>query len=168
MKPRIILTSVLAALLSLTAACTLSATPAKWEKFSFNGQGFQKGGRENWPAIWLRDGFTPRVAEPHSTSLDFGKLPPQSGAVAGVCYLQISGGKLGDGNGTEPLPDEQITISSTKHGVSVTRSDAAGIFIEELFPGDYQLSCRGAEVAVIVKEGKTVLVPIRGAKRMAD
>jgi len=50
----------------------------------------------------------------------------------------------------------------------VTRSDATGIFIEELFPGDYQLSCRGAEVAVIVEEGKTVLVPIRGAKRMAD
>jgi len=168
MKDRIVLISALAAVLTSTASCSLSANPTNWEKVSFNGQGFQNGSIENRPSLWLRDGYTPRVTEPRDASLNFGKLPPKSGAIAGVCYLQISGAKLDDQSGAEPLPDEQITIRSPKYGVSVTRSDAAGIFIEELFPGDYQLFCRGAGVAVRVNEGQTVLVPIRGAKRMAD
>ena len=165
---RLILTAALAALIPLTAACSLSASPSKWQKYSFNGQEFQTGGIENRPSIWLRDGYTPKVEEPRDASLDYGKLPPKTGAVAGVCYLQSSGGKFADQSGTRPLPDEQITINSSKYGVSVTRSDAAGFFIEELFPGEYQFFCRGIGIAVRVKEGVTVLVPIRGAKRMAD
>ena len=162
------LTTALAALLTLTASCSLSANPAKWEKFSFNGQDFQSDGLENRPAIWVREGYIPRVKEPDDASHDYGKLPPKAGAVAGLCYLQISGGKLVDQSGSKPLPDEQITIRSPKYGISVTRSDAAGFFIEELFPGDYQFFCRGTGVEVRVQAGTTVLVPIRGAKRMAD
>jgi hypothetical protein len=168
MKQQVIQTAALAALLTVTTSCSLSAHPPKWEKFTFNGQEFQSGGIDNRPAIWLRDGYSPRIAEPQDASLDYGKLPPKSGAIAGVCYLQISGGKLADQSGAKPLPDEQITISSSKYGISVTRSDAAGFFIEELFPGDYQLYCRGAGLEVRVKEGQTVLVPIKGAKRMVD
>ena len=168
MKEQLILTAALAALLTLTASCSLSANPAKWEKFSFNGQDFQADGLENRPVIWVRDGYIPRVKEPDDASRDDGKLPPKAGAVAGLCYLQISGGKLVAQSGAIPLPNEQITIRHPKDGVSVTSSDGAGFFIEKLFPGDYQLFCRGAGVAVRVKAGTTVLVPIRGAKRMAD
>ena len=168
MKEQLILTTALAALLTLTAACTLSANPAKWEKFSFNGQDFQAGGPENSPAIWVRAGYLPRVAEPDEASRNLGKLPPNTGAVAGLCYRQTSGGKLVDQSSTIPLPNEQITISSPQEGVSVTSSNAAGVFIKELFPGNYQLFCRGTGIEVRVTVGTTILVPIRGAKRMAD
>jgi hypothetical protein len=168
MKDRLMLTTALAALLTLTASCSLSASPGKWDKFSFNGQAFQPGGLGNRPSVWIRDGYIPRVEEPGNASRDSGKLPPKAGAVAGLCYVQTSGGKLADQSGSRPLPDELITIKSSEYGVSVTRSDAAGFFIEELFPGDYQFFCRGAGVEVRGQEGTTVLVPIRGAKRMAD
>lgn len=146
----------------------MSANPPTWEKYSFNGLEFQRGGIENRPSIWVRRGYIPRIEEPRDASLDYGKLPPKAGAVAGICYQQTSGGKLADQSGTKPLPDEQITISSREFGTSVTRSDAAGFFVEELFPGDYRLFCRGAEIAVSVKKGQSVLVPIRGGKRMVD
>jgi len=168
MKEQLILKTALAALLTLTTSCSLSANPAKWEKFSFNGQDFQADGFENRPAIWVRADYIPRVKEPDDASRDAGKLPPKAGAVAGLCYLQISGGKLVDQSGAIPLPNEQITIRHPKDSVSVTSSDGAGFFVKELFPGDYQLFCRGTGVEVRVKEGTTVLVPIRGAKRMAD
>lgn len=150
------------------AACSLPATPSTWEKYSFNGQEFQRGGIESRPSLWIRYGYLPRIEEPRDASRNYGKLPPKSGAVAGICYLQTSGGKLADQSGAKPLPDEQITISSRELGVSVTRSDTAGFFVEELFPGDYRLFCRGAEVSVSIKEGQTALVPIRGGKRMVD
>jgi len=168
MKEQRILTAALAALLTLTASCSLSANQAKWEKFSFNGQDFQADGLENLPVIWVRDGYIPRVKEPDDASRDAGKLPLKAGAIAGLCYLRISGGKLVAQSGAIPLPNEPITIRHPKDGVSVTNSDGAGFFIEKLLPGDYQLFCRGAGVAVRVQAGTTVLVPIRGAKRMAD
>jgi hypothetical protein len=168
MKEQLMLTIVLAALLTLTASCSLSASPTKWEKFTFNGQDFQTGRFENSPSIWTRAGYTPRIKEPDSASRDSGKLPPKTGAVAGICYLQTSGGKIAVQSGAIPLPHEQITFRNREFGTSVTSSDVAGFFIKELFPGDYQLFCRGAVVDVRAIEGQTVLVPIRGGKRMAD
>ena len=168
MKKQLMLTTALAVLLTLTASCSLSANLAKWEKFSFDGHYFQSGDLENRPAFWVRTGYLPRVTAPDDASRDHGKLPPNTGAVAGLCYLQTSGGKLVDRSGAMPLPHEQITISSTEYGTAVTSSDAAGFFIKELFPGDYRLFCRGTAVDVRAIEGQTVLVPIRGGKRMAD
>lgn len=163
MKKSLLAIAFMAALLLLTTSCA-----AKWEKFSFNGQQFQAGSLDNSLSIWVRDGYTPRLVEPEGAALDFGRLPAKTGAVVGICYLQTSGGKLADQSGTQPLANEQITIMSQEYGVSITRSDAAGLFIETLFPGNYQFYCRGAGVDVKVRAGKTVLVPLRGAKRMVD
>jgi hypothetical protein len=113
----------------------------------------------------------PRIDQPEKLAVDTGKLPPGTGAVAGICYLQTSGGKLNDNTDNttiKPYPDEQIVIKNNQEGISVTRTDDAGYFIEALFPGKYELLCRGAGKPVTVKRGETTLVPLRGGKRMAD
>jgi len=151
------------------SSCTLSAqTASAWHPYTFNGTEFHPGELTGRPSLWLRDGFTPRTDKPVAGALDLGRLPPKSGAVAGICYLQTSGGKLTDQSGFTPYPDEQIIIRSARDGIFVTRTDNNGIFIETLYPGEYELSCRGAGSPVVVKEGKTTLVRIRGGKRMAD
>ena len=39
-------------------------------------------------------------------------LPDGAGVIAGICYLQSSGGKLGGGNGFVPYPRVPLLISS--------------------------------------------------------
>ncbi len=155
-------------LMSLSS-CTLPATTAStWQPFSFNGTGFVPGEREGMPSLWIRDGFIPRTEKMGPEAADIGRLPAKVGAVAGVCYLQTSGGKLADTSGSTPYADEQITIKSASDGVFVTRTDDRGLFIETLYPGEYEFSCRGAGSPARVFEGKTTLVTIRGGKRMVD
>lgn len=148
------------------SSCTLSAST--WQPYTFNGTGFLPGEPGGKPSIWLRDGFTPRTGKPLDGADDLGSLPPKSGAVAGICYLQTGGGKLVDHSGYTPYADEQILIRSARDGLFVTRTDSNGIFIETLYPGEYEFSCRGAASPAVIKEGKTTLVRIRGGKRMAD
>lgn len=152
----------------MTYFCSWAADLSKWERYSFNGRVFQHGGTYNSPSIWLRNGFTPSVEEPRDPSVNISKLPPVSGAVAGICYLQSSGGKFADHSKAKPLSAEQITIRNLEFGTSIIRSNNRGFFVKALRPGSYQLFCRGAGVEVMVKEGQTTLIPIKGAKRMTD
>jgi len=152
-----------------TASCSHSSSQIYlWQPYTFNGVEFVNQKITGLPSIWVRDNYYPRTGEPEKITADTGKLSPGSGAVAGVCYIHSSGGKLADRSGFEPLADEQITIRNARYGVSVIRSDSAGFFTEELFPEIYELFCRGAKTEVIVREGKTVLTFIRGGKRMVD
>lgn len=148
------------------SSCTPSAST--WQSYTFNGTEFHPGEITGKPSLWLRDGFIPRTEKPLTGALDLGNLPPKSGAVAGICYLQASGGKLSDKSGFTPYADEQIIIRSARDGIFVTRTDSNGLFTEMLYPGEYEFSCRGAGMPAVVKEGKTTLVQIRGGKRMAD
>jgi hypothetical protein len=168
MQQHFTLTISLAAMILLTTSCSLPAMSEKWVKYSFNGHQFQIGSGENSPFIWLRDGYTPRRDDPREVSPDNGKLPPKRGAVAGICFARVTGGKLTDTTGVIPLPEERITISNSNSGTSYAKSDSAGFFVEVLLPGDYQLTCRGTGTGVRVKQGQTALVTIRGAKRMND
>lgn len=157
-----------AAILPLSS-CTLSAQSASpWHPYTFNGQEFIEGEIKGLQPLWLRDGFTPRLEKPDKAAEDNRRLPPKSGAVAGICYLQTSGGKIANQSGITPLADEQITINSMREGAFVTRTDADGLFIETLDPGEYVFSCRGAGSQAEVKTGETTLIRIRGGKRMAD
>jgi len=167
---RLLLLSILfSPTIFFTASCSHSNSQVySWQPYTFNGVEFVNQKIAGLPSIWIRDGYYPRTAEPEKVTADSGKLSPRSGAVAGVCYIHSSGGKLADRSGFEPLPDEQITIRNARYGVSVIRSDSAGFFMEELFPETYELFCRGARREVIVREGKTVLTVIRGGKRMVD
>ncbi|HZV80966.1 MAG TPA: hypothetical protein VFF53_02240 [Geobacteraceae bacterium] len=155
-------------LLSLSS-CTLPAqTASTWQPRTFNGKEFVPGESKEMPSFWIRDGFIPRTDKPGDQVVNIGRLPAKVGAVAGICYLQSSGGKLSDKSGVTPYADEQITIKSAREGIFVARTDDNGLFIETLYPGEYEFSCRGAGSSAIVTEGKTTLVHIKGGKRMAD
>lgn len=152
-----------------TASCSHSNSLAgPWQTYTFNGAEFVTQQISGLPSIWVRDGYQPQTGEPEKLAVDIGKLSPGSGAVAGICYIRTSGGKLVDRSGIDLLADEQITIRNAKFGITVVRSNSAGIFTEELFPGSYELFCRGAKTDVTVREGKTALTAIRCGKRMAD
>lgn len=157
-----------AAILPLSS-CTLSAQSASpWHPYTFNGQEFITGEIKGLQPLWLRDGFAPRLSKPDRAAEHNWQLPPKAGAVAGICYLQTSGGKIANQSGITPLPDEQIIIKNMREGAFVTRTDANGLFMETLDPGEYVFSCRGAGSQAEVTAGKTTLVRIRGGKRMAD
>lgn len=139
-----------------------------WSPRYFDGMNFSPNTATSSKAIWIRNGHFPATAEtpPGSASTDI--LPPGTGAVAGICYIQTSGGKLSDQNRFTPYPEEQITFRSKTDGVSVTRTDKDGYFAEYLPTGNYELFCRGVRTEIRIKQGETTLVPIRGGKRMAD
>lgn len=154
-------------IIPLTLSCA-SCTASPWRPYTFNGNDFQPAVPVTDQTLWLRNGYLPRLDDPGRLAADTGRLPPGTGAVAGICYLQTSGGKVEGKSSVTPYPDEQITIKSKKEGISVIRTDDAGYFIELLPPGDYQFICRGAGKQVTVKKGKTTLIQLRGGKRMAD
>lgn len=157
----------LAALLMLTS-CTIPRNSSTWQPYTFTGSEIVPAEANGIKTVWVRDGFLPRSDKPVTLESDLGQLPPKSGAIAGICYTQTSGGKLADQSGHLALKDEQVTIKSTRDGLFVARTDEQGIFIETLYPGEYEFSCRGAGKTAVIKEGKTTLIQIRGGKRMAD
>jgi len=169
MKLKPFFLALLAPLLLSLIACTSSAfSPRTWQAHTFAGPEFLPGEKPGRPSLWLRDGFIPRTDKPGAQAVDIGRLPPKSGAVAGICYLQTSGGKLVDQADFQAFPDEQITIRNDETGIFITRTDDNGYFIEMLYPGKYEFYCRGAVSSAVIAEGKTTLVQIRGGKRMAD
>jgi len=158
----------LAALLMLTSCSITTRNSSNWQPYTFTGSEIIPAEANGLKTVWLRDGFMPRGEKPGAQESDLGSLPPKSGAIAGICYIQASGGKLADQSGYAVLMDEQVTIKSTRDGIFVARTDEKGVFIETLYPGEYEFSCRGAGRTAVIKEGKTTLVQIRGGKRMAD
>lgn len=139
-----------------------------WKPYIFDGINFSPTADDISKAIWIRSGHFPMVSAPAPGSAPSDILPPGSGAVAGICYLQTTGGRISARNQFSPYPDEQITLRSKVDGVSVTRTDGSGYFMEVLPAGVYELLCRGVRTEFRVKQGETTLVPIRGGKRMAD
>ena len=139
-----------------------------WKAYTFDGIKFSPTSDNSPYTIWVRSGHFPSTAEPVPGSASADRLPPGTGAVAGICYLQTTGGKTAAQNSFTPYPDEQITFKSNTEGVSVTRTDKDGYFIEYLTAGKYELFCRGVRTEFSIKKGETTLVPIRGGKRMAD
>jgi hypothetical protein len=139
-----------------------------WKPYFFDGKNFSPAAGTNFKGIWLRSGHFPVTAEqtPESTATD--RLPTGTGAVAGICYIQSSGGKISGHEQFSPYPDEQITFKSKTEGVYVTRTGKDGYFTEYLTAGDYEVFCRGVRAEFRVKRGETTLVPIRGGKRMVD
>jgi len=154
-------------LFSLTLSCA-GGHSSPWKPFLFDGTHFAPATDITAKAIWLRSGHFPSTTAPTAGPASPDRLPPGTGAVAGICYLQTSGGKISPHSSFTPYPDEQITFKSKTDGVSVTRTDKDGYFIEYLKAGDYELLCRGARTEVRISQGETTLVPIRGGKRMAD
>lgn len=147
----------------LLASATAWAGAPGWTSFRFDGAAFSEGGGKG--AISVRDGYLPVVAADGILPED--PLPEGTGAVALLCYQQVSGGKLKRQAGYRALPGVALSV----RGAAVTlgtRGDANGYAILALPAGSYQLKAFGFTKRVDVVQGKSALVAIRGGKRMVD
>lgn len=151
----------------LILSCAGTKSPL-WKQYTFDGTKFTPSTGTITPTIWLRSGHLPTLANPEQNQASSTRLPPGTGAVAGICYRQSSGGKIPGQTSFTAYPDEQITIKNSSNRISLTRTDKYGYFTEYLTAGSYELFCRGVRAEFRITQEETTLVPIRGGKRMAD
>ena len=139
-----------------------------WNYYHFDGHAFVAGpSNDDRPFLAVRDRAMPvvltRTAQTKATP-----LPPDKGALAGICYLRSSGGKLGGGRSYAPCPRTHITISSGDTVVTNVVSDENGYFMALLDAGSYHISNGTFEAEAIVVKGVTVIIPLLAGKRMVD
>lgn len=163
----VLLRTTILLIFPLILSCAGGNTPL-WKAYTFDGTNFSPSSGTIAPTIWLRSGQLPTLAKPEQTRAASGSLPPGTGAVAGICYRQSSGGKTAGQTSFAPYPDEQIIIKNSAARTSLSRTDTNGYFTERLPAGSYELFCRGVRAEFRITQGETTLVPIRGGKRMAD
>jgi hypothetical protein len=167
------LTTLLLALLAIAVMCgavsAASRRPAPVPNYYyFDGHGFVAGQpSDNRPYLALRDNELPVVVN-RATKREAVALSPDHGALAGICYIQSSGGKIADSSGYLPCPRTVITISSGSRVVTTVQSDDNGYFTVVLVEGVYKIDTGAVWAEARVEKGKTVLVPLRAGKRMAD
>src|SRR5690242_9092946 len=91
---------LLLASMSGVSAMELShpTTKTLWRPFHFDGSGFHPGTAAGTATVLLRDGYLPFI-QVNGESLREEQLPDGTGAMAGFCYLQASGGKLQERSG---------------------------------------------------------------------
>lgn len=147
----------------------LGTRPAQqWGFFHFKSGAFVAGKpAEGLPFVAVRDGVRP-VPVTRGEKLDAVKLPQGSGAVAGICYLQGSGGKLSSGAVYRPVPRMAVAAFDQENTmVAGTETDPEGYFTLVLPAGRYRIVA-GESKNVEVEQGKTLLIPMRTGKRLAD
>jgi len=155
------------AAICLTASAAARRPAGQWAYFHFDGRSFSAGQPEKGtPFVAVRDGVLPQVLT-RSVDSEAVQLPSGSGAVAGICYVSASGGKLKPGPGYLPVSGLQVRISSGGKVLATVLSDDHGYFVAELPAGSYRVSARES-VEVKVEQGNTTLVPLRVGKRMVD
>lgn len=151
--------------MTATAAARRPAT--QWTYFHFDGRTFIPGQpTDGTPFVAVRDGIRPVVLT-QSAKIQEVKLPPDNGAVVGICYVQVSGGKLKSGPAYLPFPRLPVQISAGGKVVASLETDQNGYFLVTLPVGMYRISARET-IEVKVANGITTLTPLRVGKRMVD
>ena len=163
------LLAVLAVVITCTAVSAAARRPANvWNYYHFVGQGFVAGQpADNSPFLAVQNRVQPVVLT-RSAKIEAVALPPDKGALAGICYIQSSGGKLGAGHGYTPCSRTPVTISSGNNVETSVLSDENGYYIALLTAGRYRIGSGLFAVEVTVENGTTVLAPLRAGKRMVD
>jgi hypothetical protein len=148
-----------------SAGLPMGSRPDDVRIYHFDGSQFRGGNAEGMPAIETRTGRYPLLLQ-NDTGVAT-PLPAGTGALAGICYLQQGGGKLGSHPDLMLRPGIQVTVRGA--GVEMrTSCDSRGFFSQALPPGRYEVSS-GADTRVIsIEADKTTLTPLRGGKRMVD
>ena len=169
---RVIIFSVvflLCALLSTSASAASKRPVDVWNYYHFDGSAFAPGPAVDGTAfIAVQQKVQPVVLTAPSERIEQAVLPDGSGAIAGICYLQSSGGKLGGSRGFKPFPHVPLLISASgKHFVTI-QNDDHGYFVVVLPAGTYSVASGPFTADVTVERGITTLVPLRGGKRMVD
>jgi hypothetical protein len=144
----------------------MSPTADGWQSFFFDGTGFREGKGAEGTVVQVKDGFLPAVVSVDGVPTD-DPLPVGTGGVAGICYLQTAGGKLRDAGTYHPIAGVAVEFSTGGKRVAV-RSDERGFFLVALPAGEYDVRCAGFTRKLRIEKGKTVLLALRGGKRMVD
>ncbi|GFO67945.1 hypothetical protein GMLC_15240 [Geomonas limicola] len=96
-------------------------------------------------------------------------LPNGMGAIVGVCFTEVLGGKLKTGRPRSLLyPQLPVEIRSGSRLVLSTQTDEQGFFQAVLPAGTYQVAGSRGDVEVNVAEGVTTMISLRVGKRMVD
>lgn len=170
--PRIItfLLVFLAGTLLSTSASAAGKHPADaWNYYHFDGSAFIPGPAADGSAfVAVQEKVQPVVLTVQKAELEQTALPDGSGVIAGICYLQSSGGKLGNSSGFKPYPRVPLMISSAGKQFVTVQTDDHGYFVVVLPAGTYSVASGPFTAEVTVERGITTLVPLRAGKRMAD
>lgn len=162
----LLLAALSVALLKLDASALGRRPSQQWIFFHFNGEAFVPGKAAHGSSVAVREGVRPVVAV-QAGKVEAVKLPSGTGAVAGICYVQSSGGKLRSGPGFAPAVQLPVQILSGERVVAAAECDADGYFVAIVPSGSYRVSA-GTIKEVTVENGNTTLVPLRVGKRMVD
>jgi hypothetical protein len=140
-----------------------------WTLYHFDGSAFVSGpSTDGKPFIAIRDHLRPVVLKTLSANIEQTSLPADSGVIAGICYLQNSGGKLGGGSGFKPFARVPLQISSGGKDFVTIETDDQGYFVVVLPAGTYSVGNGPFAADITVDRGVTTLVPLRAGKRMVD
>jgi hypothetical protein len=163
----------LLALLAVAVICVAVSAASKrpnasWNYYHFDGRGFAAGlPADDSPFLAVRDNVLPvvltRMAKVEAVALASG-----TGALAGLCYIQSSGGRLAGGRGYTPCPGMPLAVSSGDTVVLRTQTDESGFFVAVLPAGEYRISSGAFSVQAAVEAGTTTLSTLQAGKRMVD
>ena len=165
--------SLFLALLAVIVMCTAVSAAARrqggaWNYYHFDGHGFVAGPpADDSPFLAVRDRALPVVLT-GTTRLEPTALPADKGALAGICHIRSSGGKLAGGSGYAPSPGITISIFSGDTVVLRTLTDEHGYFVALLAAGVYRISSGAFAADVTVEAGRTTLAALQTGKRMVD
>lgn len=164
----ILLALFLCSLLPLQVSAAGKRPVDTWTLYHFDGAAFVSGPAADGPFIAVREKVRPVVLTTLTAPIEQTLLPDGSGVIAGICYLQSSGGKLGNGSGFKPYARVPLQIfSGGKEFVSV-QTDDQGYFVVVLPAGTYSVGSGPFAAEITVDRSITTLVPLRAGKRMVD
>jgi len=166
--------TLILAVLAIVVMCAAVSAAAKrpgaaWNYYHFDGRLFAGGpAAESSPFLAVRDGVVPVVLT-RMARIEAVALPPGTGALAGICFIQSSGGRLPGGSNTHiPCPGTELTVTSGSTIVQQTKTDGSGFFMVLLPGGAYRVSRGPFSAETTVENGRTTLVPLRAGKRTVD
>lgn len=165
----LILAVLIVVVVTSMAGAAAKRQGGQWVYYHFDGHGFAAGpGSTGSAFLAVRTGMAPLVLAEKAAQGEATALSRGTGAVAGICYLQSSGGKLAAGLPYLPVPHMSVQIFSGSRVVAMTESDDQGYFAVVLAAGRYTVSAGPARAEIIVEQESTILVPLRTGKRMVD
>jgi hypothetical protein len=165
-------TLILAAVAVIVICVAVSAASKRpavaWNYYHFDGHAFVAGRpADGSPFLAVQDRAVPLVLTA-STKVETTPLPPNKGALAGICYILSTGGKLAGRSNHVPSPGITVSIFSGTTVVLHTQTDGSGYFVALLPAGIYRISSGAFTAEAAVEAGKTTLSALPTGKRMVD
>lgn len=142
---------------------------AKWNYYHFDGSGFSSGPAVDGTVyVAVREKLRPVVLKTKTAAIEQIEISAGEGAVAGICYIQSSGGKLVSAKGFNAYPYMPLQISSGGKKYVTLQTDNHGYFVVVLPVGNYSIGNGTFAAEITVESGITKLIPLRVGKRMVD